>query len=81
MALEGREKANILLDLLPYIYPKRKPTEVPAFSMSDHLASLSIAELANLRSEISRLMGEGILYKLKSDSVSFGFRFASHQRG
>lgn len=59
MALEGREKANILLGLLPYIYPKRRPTEAPAFSMSDHLASLSITELANLRSEISRLMGEG----------------------
>ncbi len=68
LGLSGRDKINVLVDLLPYVYPKRKPTESPPFSIDEHMASLSISELSSLRAQVSRLMGEGTPIEEISDA-------------
>lgn len=45
------ERVNIYLSLMPYVYPKRKPVEIP-FQFSEHLNLLSAEQLKQLSKEL-----------------------------
>lgn len=55
--LKKREKINILIQLLPYVYPKRKPTEEAPFSMNTYLDGLTFKQLGELSYSITQRMG------------------------
>lgn|GEM_PF-826279 len=76
MGLSGRDKINVLVDLLPYVYPKRKPTEQEPFSITASLDGMGPKELNQLQGELSRRRGTDRplsqwdpagLHKLKED--------------
>lgn len=54
--LSERDRANIYLNLLPYQYPKRKPTDAP-FSINDYLDQLPQNDLEMLYHGISTRLG------------------------
>lgn len=56
--LPAREKIGIYLNLLPYQFPKRKPTEAPAPDfIEEHLLRLPDGKLKELHSDLSRRLG------------------------
>lgn len=55
-SLPPEEKIKVYLALLPYVYPKKKPVEVP-FQFSEHLSLLSEDELKTLHSEVAKRLG------------------------
>jgi hypothetical protein len=52
--LSGREKMKVYLDLLPYQFPKRKPTDQASFLLGDFLDNLQPRELESLKDDIYR---------------------------
>lgn len=60
--LPAREKIAIFIGLLPYQFPKRKPSEGP-ISLADHLNQLNADQLGELRDEIANRLGLNKPYK------------------
>lgn len=56
--LSGPDKIKVYIDLLPYLYPKRKPTETPPISINEYLDSLKMQELMTLLRDIRRRVGD-----------------------
>lgn len=58
-ALTASERVSVYVSLLPYQYPKRKPTEAqPALSIDEYINSLDKREMAKLKNLLSEKMGE-----------------------
>lgn len=55
--LPERERANLYLNLLPYQYPKRKPTETSPTSLADHLNQMNNDQLRELYQDLGRRLG------------------------
>lgn len=56
-ALPERDKIKIYLEILPYLYPKRKPTEVPPMTLVDYVEKLSMPDMARLHKDLEHRMG------------------------
>lgn len=55
-SIPTREQVDVYLALLPYVFPKRKPIEVP-FQFSEHLNLLETSQLECLHAEIEKKLG------------------------
>lgn len=55
--LSGRDKIKVYLEILPYLYPKRKPTETPPLTLENHIDNLSMPDLAKLHRNLEQRMG------------------------
>lgn len=56
-SLSARDKIKIYLEILPYLYPKRKPTEATPLTLENHIDNLSMPELATLHRNLEKRMG------------------------
>ncbi|WP_374034499.1 hypothetical protein ACES2I_00480 [Bdellovibrio bacteriovorus] len=56
-SLSEAERLPVYLGLLPYQYPKRKPTETPLFSIDDYLSKLSKEETHLLWKRLNSFLG------------------------
>lgn len=62
--LTASERVSVYVSLLPYQYPKRKPTESqPPLSIDDYINSLDKREMAKLKNLLSEKMGENRPWK------------------
>lgn len=56
-SLSGRDKIKIYLEILPYLYPKRKPAEARPLTLENHIDNLSMPDLAKLHRNLEQRMG------------------------
>lgn len=54
--LSGPEKIKVYIDLLPYLYPKRRPTD-QTLSLNEIVNTMSRDELRELWADLSRRLG------------------------
>ncbi|MFV8258302.1 hypothetical protein ACNQKP_10870 [Bdellovibrio bacteriovorus] len=55
--LSGRDRVKIYMELLPYIYPKRKPAEKLPFTLENYIENLSMPQLGELHQQLGDKMG------------------------
>lgn len=56
-SLSGRDKIKVYLEILPYIYSKRKQAEAAPLTLESHIDNLSMPQMANLHRDLERRMG------------------------
>lgn len=73
--LSGGHRIGVCMDLLPYLYPKRRSAEEP-FSIDRYLDGLSPAELASLARDIERRQNPPQRLASKDEKKEFSRRVA-----
>lgn len=57
--LPKRDKIKIYLEILPYLYPKRKVVEATPLTLENQIDRLSMPQMAKLYNDLSMRMGNG----------------------